>query len=193
MKKLSILLGLFATMGLGVACNNSGKENVDTADSINKAKADSANNPGAVVVDEQSSSFLVRVADAGMAEVELTQLAQTKAVTPEIKQFAGMLHNDHMQLNDEVKKLAGERNITLPAATSEDQKKLMVDMKAKTGKNFDKEFIQKIISKHNNSIDLFEKAIKDVNDSGVRTFADNTLPKLRMHRDSAQAIEKKYW
>ena len=197
MKKMSILLGLFATIGFGMtACNNSGKENVDTADSINKEKrdvADTANNRVNVTTDKESSEFLVRVADAGMSEVEFTKLAEQKATTPEIKQFASMLWNDHTQLNQQVKQLAQERNITLPATTSEDHNKMMTDIQAKTGKAFDKAFIDKLIANHNKSIDLFDKAIKDVNDASVRTFADNTLPKLKMHRDSAQALEKKYW
>jgi putative membrane protein len=197
MKKLSILLGLFATIGLGIAaCNNSGKENVDTADSINSEKRDgmdTVDNRAGVTADEESSKFLVRVADAGMSEVEFTKLAEQKATTPEIKQFATMLWNDHTQLNQQVKQLAQERNITLPATTSEDHNKMMTDVQAKTGKSFDKAFIDKLIANHNKSIDLFEKAVKNVNDAGVRTFADNTLPKLRMHRDSAQALEKKYW
>ena len=132
MKKMSILLGLFATIGFGMtACNNSGKENVDTADSINKEKrdvADTANNRVNVTTDKESSEFLVRVADAGMSEVEFTKLAEQKATTPEIKQFATMLWNDHTQLNQQVKQLAQERNITLPATTSEDHNKMMTDM-----------------------------------------------------------------
>lgn len=190
MKKLSIGLIVLATVWM--ACNNSGNENVDKADSINKARSENASDTMGTV-DEKSSSFLVRVANAGMSEVELTKLAESKAATPEIKQFANMLWNDHTQLNAQVKQLAGDRKITLPDSTSADHRKLMDDMKAKSGKNFDKAFIETLIKNHNNSIDLFEKAVNEVNDSGVRTFADNTLPKLRMHRDSARAIEKKYW
>ncbi|HEX7845075.1 MAG TPA: DUF4142 domain-containing protein [Chitinophagaceae bacterium] len=191
MKTVSIFLCL--AMITVAACNNEGKDNVEKADSINKAKDDNAMNNNTVTVDQESSEFLVRVADAGMNEVDITKLAQEKASIPEVKSLASMLWTDHSQLNQQVKQLAQERNITLPSTTSADHAKEMDDLKAKTGKNFDREFIRKMISKHNSSIDAFEKAVKDVKDSGVRTFADNTLPKLRMHRDSAQAIEKKYW
>ena len=36
----------------------------------------------------------------------------------------------------------------------------------------------------------FEDASDDVKDSEVKTFIDNTLPKLRMHLDSAKAVQK---
>jgi putative membrane protein len=49
-----------------------------------------------------------------------------------------------------------------------------------------------MVKSHENSIDLFEKALNDAKDADVRAFADKTLPALRMHLDSARALSKKY-
>lgn len=193
MKKVSNLLFVFATLVIAISCNNSGKENVKAADSANDAKTNTDTSSATLQTDDKSSSFLVRVADAGMGEVELTKLAEEKSTNAEIKGFASMLWNDHTQLNQQVKQMAQERNVTLPPTTSEDHNKVMADMKTRSGKNFEKEFLDKLVVNHNKSISLFEDAIKEVNDAAVRTFADNTLPKLRVHRDSAQALKKKYW
>ena len=47
-----------------------------------------------------------------------------------------------------------------------------------------------MVKDHQEAIDLFEKASGNVKDSEVKTFIDNTLPKLRMHLDSAKAVQK---
>jgi putative membrane protein len=65
------------------ACNNKGKDSVEKADSANKAHIDTAMNQNKVVVDEESSSFLVKAADGGMTEVQLGELGQKKTMLKE--------------------------------------------------------------------------------------------------------------
>jgi putative membrane protein len=191
MKKMkkNFLVIAAATLFL-TACNDSGKDSVEKADSINEAKHDTSINTNATPVDETSSEFLVRVANAGLTEVELTSMAQQKAVNQSVKDLAATLHKDHMALNDQVKTLAGQKNITLPTVVSDEKKKDIEDLRAKTGTDFDKSFISTIIKAHESSIESFEKAINDTKDADVKSFADKTLPTLRSHLQAAKDVEK---
>ena len=190
MKKMTVLLLL--PIMLSISCNNAGKDSVEKADSANTANLDTGLNQNSIVIDEESSSFLVRVANSGMAEVEMTSLAQQKATYPSVKDFAGMLHTDHLALNDQVKNLAGQKNIVLPAMVTDEKQKEINNLQNKKGKDFDRFFIKTMIDNHQASIEMFMKAMENAKDADVKSFADKTLPALRMHLDSAKAIQKKY-
>jgi putative membrane protein len=181
---------LFAgTLGF-TACNNEAKDSVEQADSANEAKLDSPTTRQSIVADEESANFLVKAANAGMAEVECGQLAQQKAKDQRVKDFGAMMTQDHSAANDQVKALASQRNITLPDSVSDDKRKDKDDLAKKSGADFDKAYMKAMVDDHNDAIDLFEKASSNVKDAEVKSFVDNTLPKLRHHLDSAKAVQK---
>ena len=190
MKKMILALSLPTVFF--IACNNENKDSVEKADSANAANVDTGLNRNNVVIDEESSSFLTRVANSGMAEVEITSMAGQKAAVPSVKSFANMLHSDHMALNDQVKSLAGQKNVVLPATITDEKQKDIDNLQKKTGKDFDRAFVKTMIDNHQASIDMFQKAMENAKDADVKSFADKTLPTLRMHLDSAKAIQKKY-
>src|SRR6266498_3785328 len=111
---------------LFMACNNGGKDSVQKADSMNEAKSDSNRTgdstnkkAGMLGVSESTASFMTGVADVSMTEVKLGQLAQEKGSNARIKAFGQMMVNDHSKANDELKSLAGKKNVSLPTNIGE--------------------------------------------------------------------------
>jgi putative membrane protein len=196
MKKFfASLVGLYCIL---LACNNNAEttnERTDTSTTTTTNTANDANpnTAATVVTDEKSSNFLTKAANSGMAEVQLAKLAQQKATIDAVKNFAAMLERDHSAANNQVKNLAGQRNVALPASPSEDKQKMYTDMEKMTGKGFDKEYISMMVKSHNDGINLFEDTRSNASDIDVKNFADKTLPTLKMHLDSAKAIQKRYW
>jgi putative membrane protein len=189
MKKILWLLPALAFVFL--SCNNQGKDSVEKADSANDAKSDSGNNQQpALGVDESTSDFMVKVANGGMTEVEISQVAKDKASNKRVKEFASMMVTDHSKANDELKALAGKKNVTLPTAVSDENKNKMDDLKKKTGKDFDRAYMDMMEDDHDKTVNAFEKASGDTKDADVKAWVDKTLPTLRMHLDSAKAIHK---
>ena len=190
MKKATAILCATALLIWG--CNSSEtKDSVEKADSTNKANMDtsSANKP-TVSTDAETSGFLVKAADAGMAEVSMGQKAQSKAVNARVKGFAAMMVHDHSAANEKVKSFASSRNVMLPDSVSDDHKKMAEDLDKKTGKDFDKAYMDDMVKGHEKVVDMFEKANNNVNDPDVKTFINNTLPTIKAHLDSAKAIRK---
>ncbi|HKB45543.1 MAG TPA: DUF4142 domain-containing protein [Chitinophagaceae bacterium] len=179
-----IAVTLFTVM----ACNNEGKDSVEKADSVNKAHTDTAMNQNKMVVDEESSSFLVKAANGGMAEVQLGELGEKKAMSQRVKDFSAMMVHDHSAANDKVKNLAAQKNITLPTSVSDENQKKIDGLSKKTGKDFDRNYIDAMVKDHETTIDMFESAMKNTKDPDVNSFADKTLPTLRMHLDSAKSV-----
>ena len=196
MKKTFVFIFVFAFILL--ACNNTNEttESTNTSTSSNTATdanaSTSASNTG-VVTDEKSKEFLTKAANSGMAEVQLAKMAQQKATIDAVKSFAAMLERDHTAVGDQVKSFASQRNVALPSAPSDDKQKMVNDMDKMSGKAFDKEFISMMVKGHNDGISLFEDTKANASDVDIKNFADKTLPTLRMHLDSAKAIQKRYW
>jgi putative membrane protein len=184
----SILSILFFTIVTSACNNKDGKDTVDIADSTNKANIDTAINNKMVTIDEATAAFMVKAANGGMAEVDLAGLAQQKAISPRVKDFASLLISDHSSLIGQLKMLALAKNVVLPEAPAEDKLEAKTKLSMKSGKNFDKAFIEIMVKDHQEAIDLFEKAINDVKDPEVSAFADKSLPRLRVHLNDAKTI-----
>jgi putative membrane protein len=140
-------------------------------------------------VTEATSKFMVDVADVNMTEIQLERIAQDKATSKRVKDFAAMMVKDHSGAADDLKKLASQKNVTLPANVSEEHQKKMDDLSKKTGKDFEKAYIDLMEDGHESTVKDFEKQT-DNNDADVKAFVNKMLPTLRMHRDSADAIKK---
>lgn len=186
MKKSIFILG--CTIVLFSACNNEASNPVEKADSLNEVKQDQMPVESASI--ENTSKFLVKAADHGMAEVELAKLGAERATQQSVKDFAAMMVKDHTAANGEVSALAAKLNITLPATYSEEHKKTAADLRDKKAKDFDKDFMDAIISNHKKTIDEFKDASDDEMNAEVKTFITATLPTLQSHLDAAEKIRK---
>ena len=179
---------LFAFVLLVTGCNSPEKDSVEKADSANKANLDTALTHNMVVVDEESSAFLVEAANSNMTELQLAEQAQKKTQSQKIKSFSSMLLHDHSVLNDQMKSLAAQLKVILPDTIGHDEQKQLAALVQKKGSAFDKNFMEDVIKNHEEAIRLYEKALLNTKDPDVNSFADKTLMTLHMHLDSAKSI-----
>jgi len=199
MKKRAII---FLALPFVFACNNSSNDSVQKADSANESKSDTSTSMNTtdttnkmstgttMSVDQPTSEFMTKVADVGMTEVKLGQMAQDKATSQRVKDFGAMMVKDHTAAGDELKNMAKQKNVTLPETMSNDHQKKTDDLNKKTGKDFDKAYMKAMVDGHQSTVSDFEKASKNTKDADVKAWVDKTLPTLRMHLDSAKAIQK---
>jgi putative membrane protein len=181
---------LFATiLFLSFSCGTKqADDSKEVAEDQNEEKFDDTNL-------EDDTEFAVAAADAGMAEVQLGQLAQTNASSAAVKQFAQSMIDDHTKANEELKTLAQQKNITLPTSLSDKKKKKYDDLAEKRGEDFDKDYIDLMVSDHKDVVDAFEKEADKGKDPDVKTWASGKLAALRHHLEMAQqtqdAVKKK--
>ena len=60
----------------------------------------------------------------------------------------------------------------------------------KTGSDFDKAYVERMVDAHEDAIDLFQKASRDVKDPELQAFASKMLPKLQQHQQHARSLEQ---
>ena len=66
-------------------------------------------------VDDKTHNFINEAAMGGMAEVELGKLAQEKAMSQRVKNFGEMMVRDHSAVNDDLKAICRQKNVTPPS------------------------------------------------------------------------------
>ena len=133
--------------------------------------------------------FIQKAAEGGMFEVQIAQLASSKATDPAVKSFASMLVDEHSKANNELVQLANARKIELPAAPPRGKRKDIEQLAKKTGNDFDVAFIREVgIKDHEKDIKMFEKGSEKVKDAQLKAWIDKTLPHLRQHLAHAQKM-----
>lgn len=189
MKKLSlIMLVVFAAWGFQ-ACKNKAKDSTSAADSANQSKDTTKTTAnGSMNVDQNDAKFVVTAAADGMAEVNLGKVAEVKASSTRIKNFAAMMVSDHSKAGNALADIAKSKNITLPAAPDTSAQQKAQELAKKSGKAFDKDYVNTMVEGHKNAVKLFEDASQNLKDPDLKAFAIKTLPTLKMHLDSINAI-----
>jgi putative membrane protein len=133
--------------------------------------------------------FIDAAASSGMFEVQVAQLAASKATDPNVKSFAGMLVDQHTAANNELVKIANAKGVELPAAPKHALRRDIEKLGKKNGEAFDRDFVREVgIQAHEKDIKMFQKASKDVKDPDLKAFVDRTLPHLQEHLAAAEKL-----
>lgn len=192
MKTKLIWVSALLIIGGFTACSSSDNKNEEeaTKDANEAGIEASAPTDSAASAQKEDADFVMEAASGGMMEVELGKMAMDKAISSKVKDFAKMMVDDHTKANNELKSLASQKNIMLSGSLMEKHQKLMDNLAKKSGKEFDKEYMDKMVDDHKEDIEAFEKAAEKGNDSDVKSFASKTLPTLRHHLEMAERTEK---
>jgi putative membrane protein len=196
MKKLLSIL-FIGCICVFAACNSSNNSNsVDSAQNINDSMLPDSNSMdngsmSSAPVSQEDADWAAKVANANMTEIELSKVAQTKATSDRLKNFANMMVDDHTKAGDQLKQLAATKNITLPANLDGDSQKMLDNLNKKSGKDFDKAYTDDMLDGHKDAVDAFQKGSNNLQDADLKNFATQTLPTIQMHQDSIKAIAGK--
>ncbi len=182
MKILSTLIISFFLFTLVSCTKSTNDDSKEIAEDQNEEKFEDASL-------EDDSEFAVKAADAGMMEVQLATLALSNGASAQVKDFAQKMLEDHKKANDELKALAQKKNISLPAALSEENQKKYEDMSKKKGKDFDKDYCDQMVKDHKDVVDMFEKASENANDAEIKAWASEKLPALQHHLSMAEQMK----
>jgi putative membrane protein len=182
-------------LALFFCCCNNSPDSEKRAKEANDAKIDSQrmekHDSAAFALSKADADFLVEAASGGMMEVQLGQLAQTKSSDHQVKDFGALMTSDHGKGGEKLKALAISKNITLPDSISTGQQKEKEKLQKKKGEEFNRAYINMMVSDHKKDIREFEKTANNATNSDIKAFARNSLPMLYMHLDSAKNIQKR--
>ena len=134
--------------------------------------------------------FVMDVAHAGMAEVELGRMATEKASKDDVKKFGQRMVDDHTKANDQLKQIATSKGVNLPTELDRSTQREMDRLNKLSGAEFDREYMKHMVSDHKKDVSEFKSEANRAKDPSVKQFAATTLPTLQQHLELAQSTEK---
>ncbi|MCC5928904.1 MAG: DUF4142 domain-containing protein [Cyclobacteriaceae bacterium] len=139
---------------------------------------------------EKDAQFLVNAAAINMEKISLGQLAQQKGTNDHVKELGKTMETEHAKSHVELNALAKSKNVTLPAAQTQDSKDAHKKLNEKSGNDFGKAYSDMMVSTHKDAIKQYEKAASDSKDPDIRNWAQKSLPLLRTHLEHAEKCKE---
>lgn len=134
-------------------------------------------------------TFVRRAAEGGLAEVQLGELAQQKAESPQVKEFGQRMVTDHTKANDQLKQVAEKEGITVPEKLSAKDEATKARLEKLSGAQFDRAYMATMVRDHTQDVSEFRTQANAEKDSAVKNFAAETLPTLQDHLKEAKSID----
>lgn len=130
-------------------------------------------------VSEKDKLFMKKAAKGGMMEVAMGKLAEQNGQNADVKSFGQRMVTDHSKANDELKKIAGEKNVQLPAK------------EPKGSWSSDKTYMDMMVKDHEKDLAEFQQEANDGTDPDVKKFADDTAKVIQEHLQLAKDTQSK--
>jgi len=177
-QKLMIYL-IVMIVGLGLtACNRKG--------TVEAAREDRQ-----PIGSPAEQDFMMKAAQANMAEIEIARFAMQKSQNPDVKDYANMIQSDHSSALEDLTDLMKDRGVSVPSTLNAEAKMDIEKLTALSGADFDREFANMMVSDHQKVIGMFRDQANIAQNPDVIKYAEDMLPKLEMHLEKAQKLQSR--
>lgn len=186
LRALAIITAL-ALPTLAIADDKTAATDKPTADKAGKLSAD----------DVKVISHLHHV---NQMEIDLGKAAQQKSTTAGVKSYGQTLVDDHQSADKDLTAFAKKHSVaTIPGEKPEtevdrqDQKDMttaVAHLKMLKGADFDKEFLNMMVSGHDKELARIDVSIGAAGDPDLQTMLKSVKPVLQRHSDQARDLQK---
>lgn len=124
------------------------------------------------------STFLREAGSFGLLQVKLGKIAENKASSASVREFARRMVEDYSKVNEDL--AAGAKQAAYPAPTLLRQHKQIVDRFLSRGKgSFDKNYMAEMVNDHNEAVRLAQQEAQEGRIASVKQLASKILPTLQ--------------
>ena len=135
----------------------------------------------------QDRLFVQLVGAGGRAEVSMAKLAESRARSSRVKDFARAMLRDHSKANERLSDVA-ENRVPVPDAPQPEHRARQAQLARLSGAQFDRAYMRAQLVDHQKTIQLLQWEISGGQNAQLRGFASETLPVVLHHLEMAQAI-----
>lgn len=140
---------------------------------------------------DDDKKFLADISQGGYDEIALSEVAEKKATNPAVKAFAEKMVKEHREMSDSLKPFADKWGINPPVALDSDHDKELNKLNGLVGKDFDKEYMDEMVSDHTSALDAVTKEAKDTKDASFRAAVLKVKTRIAAHKNMAYDLKKK--
>jgi putative membrane protein len=135
--------------------------------------------------------FMTKALQGSRLQVALGREATAQAASPDVKAFGERMITDHGKATDELKQLAAQKRVDLPAALDDSKESKVEKMAKLNGNAFDKEYVGAMVSDQEDDVSDFRRAATDAKDPDLKAWANRQLPVLEHHLAMAKDMKQK--
>lgn len=135
---------------------------------------------------------------ANQIDIDYATIAQKKSTDKEVIRFATTMQNDHKAVIDMAVKLVTKLNVTpktnaVTQSLLDGAKKTAAMLNSKSGKEFDKAYIDNEVAYHEAVISAIETLlIPQAQNAELKALLEKVLPSLRVHLEHAKMVQKNF-
>ena len=144
---------------------------------VGVAKAESAPTGQGSSLSEKDKTFMKKAAKGGTMEVAMGNLGEKNAQSEDVRSFGRRMVTDHSKANDELKSIASQKGVQLPAK------------EPKLKWTSDKAYMDMMVKDHEKDLAEFKEEANSGSDPDVKKFADDTAKVVQEHLDLAKEIQ----
>jgi putative membrane protein len=140
---------------------------------------------------DDDKQFLSMAAQSDMNEIKLSELAETKASSPQVKAFAKKMVTDHTKLEMQMKPFATQWDLTPPAGLDSDHQAIYDRLNGLSGSEFDKAYMNAMAQDHHKALDAFTTEAQSTQDAKFKTAVLKGKTVVASHTTMADSLQSK--
>ncbi|HLK25462.1 MAG TPA: DUF4142 domain-containing protein [Caulobacteraceae bacterium] len=138
-------------------------------------------------------AFIFKAAQTDEFERREGRLAENRARDPAVRRFAAQMVSDHTRTTEGLKAAIRRAGMAPPPppALSSDQQRMMSDLGAKNGRDFDRTYIDQQVRVHEAAQGVIGGYAQSGPRGPIREVARQTLPIVQHHLGMAQDLQRR--
>jgi putative membrane protein len=129
------------------------------------------------------------------SEIEAAQLAKQKASSPAVRDFAGRMIDEHSTMLDRRRELASRLTIhpqtpQLAAAMKETHQETMEELRKKSGRDFDRAYMEYQVTMHDQAARLAEETGEAAENSRIKQHLMEAKSNIQSHLAQAKTVQR---
>ena len=140
---------------------------------------------------DDDKRFLAMAAQSDQNEIALSKVASDKATSRAVKAFANKMVLEHTKMTESMKPFAEKWGLTPPTGPDADHQNELDKLNGLSGKDFDKQYTDDMVSDHAKALSAFTKEAKDTKDLKFRRAVLKGKTAVAAHKNMAYDMSKK--
>jgi putative membrane protein len=140
-------------------------------------------------VSNSESKLMVDISKGNMEELKLSELAQTQATNPQVKDFAKTMIEAHSQAANKLGEVASKNSVSLPSELASPAANALNKLKATTGPAFDKLYMSDMVAGHKKVLNLVKNLASKAKNADVKALATELQPTVSQHLTMATSLQ----
>lgn len=138
---------------------------------------------------QPTATFVALVAPSNLFEIESSQLALDRPVSPAVKGFARRMVEDHSAAGVRFREVVAVARVTAPPEKLDARHIAQIEaLRAASDAQFEKAYLELQRKAHDEAVALFEGYAAGGENAALRAFAAELLPRLREHRVALDSL-----